>query len=95
MFTIQLTSQTQKDIKRLSPEVQKYIFDKIFPLLKTNPKFMAQRLKGELSYLWKYRFSFKSVAYRIVYEIREKELIVLVFAVGTRENFYKDLRRRK
>ena len=94
MFTVLLSKATQKDIKRLSIDVQKYIYDEILPSLKSDPRLNAGRLQGELSHLWKYGFTYNAVAYRIVFEIRDRELIVILFGVGTRENFYKVLLRR-
>ncbi len=94
MFSIVLSRSTRKDLKRLSKEVQKYIYSEIFPILSKNPTTAGERLKGPLSGLWKYRFNHHAVSYRIVYEIKHKQLVILIFGIGTRENFYKDLLRR-
>lgn len=94
MFSIVLSKSTLKDLKRLSKEVQRHIYSEIFPILAVNPRTAGERLKGPLSGLWKYKFTHHAISYRIVYEIKGKELVILIFGIGTRENFYKDILRR-
>jgi mRNA interferase RelE/StbE len=48
-------------------------------------------LHGELVPWW----SFRVGDYRIVYEIREREIVVLVVMVGHRREIYERARRRK
>ena len=48
-------------------------------------------LHGELSPWW----SFRVGDYRIVYEIREREIVVLVVMVGHRREIYERARRRR
>lgn len=50
---------------------------------------IGKRLTGPLADLWSYRVG----DYRIVYQIRGRELIVLVVMVGHRRAIYERLRR--
>lgn len=52
--------------------------------LRENP-YRGSALKGDLSGLRRVRVG----AYRVIYEIRENELIVLVIAVGHRREVYR------
>lgn len=36
---------------------------------------------------------FKGVEYRVVYDVSDEKKEVLIIFLGTRENFYKELRR--
>ncbi|GAB5040991.1 type II toxin-antitoxin system RelE family toxin [Bartonella henselae] len=46
---------------------------------------IGKPLKGQFSGLWRYRVG----DYRILCELYDKELVVLVLAVGHRKNIYK------
>jgi mRNA interferase RelE/StbE len=47
-----------------------------------NPRIPSARLSG---YKERYKIKLRSVGYRLVYEVRDSELIVIVVAVGKRE----------
>ena len=48
----------------------------------TNPRVPASRLTGHKD---RYKIKLRSVGYRLVYEVRGNEIIVIVVAVGKRE----------
>ena len=48
----------------------------------THPKIPAARLSGAKE---RYKIKLRNAGYRLVYEVRDKELLVLVVAVGKRE----------
>jgi len=58
-----------------------------------NPRVPAAQLSGEPD---RYKIKLRSVGYRLVYEVRAGELVVLVVAVGKRERnaAYKTASRR-
>lgn len=47
-----------------------------------NPKIASARLHGSKE---RYKIKLKSAGYRLVYQVKDRELIVLVVAVGKRE----------
>ena len=49
---------------------------------------IGKLLRGNLASLRSYKFIFKKVNYRIAYYIKNN---IIVVAIATRENFYKDL----
>jgi len=55
-----------------------------------NPR-LGKPLQGELRPFWSYRVG----DYRVVYEIRDRELVVLVVMLGHRREIYERARRRR
>lgn len=56
-----------------------------------NPKVPAAKLHGSSD---RYKIKLRSVGYRLVYQVRDLELIVLVIAVGRRDQIYDIAQRR-
>lgn len=52
---------------------------------------LGKPLQGELAPLWSYRVG----DYRIVYEIRDREMVVLLLLIGHRREIYERARRRR
>ncbi len=92
MFRIETSNASRKDFKKLSPEVKKE-YPKHFENLSLNPH-CGELLHGLLKGIWKYEFKFKGTDYRIAYRILEREKVILVIMVGSREGFYERLERR-
>ncbi len=59
-----------------------------------NPKVPSARLHGTKE---RYKIKLRNAGYRLVYEVRDREVLVLVVAVGKRERneVYKLAERRK
>ena len=59
-----------------------------------NPKVPSARLHGVKE---RYKIKLRSAGYRLVYEVRDKDVLVLVVAVGKRERneVYRAAERRK
>jgi mRNA interferase RelE/StbE len=59
-----------------------------------NPKVPSARLHGAKE---RYRIKLRNAGYRLVYQVKDRELLVLVVAVGKRErnDVYKAAERRK
>lgn len=58
-----------------------------------NP-YIGDSLKGDLAILYSYHLKVAGVEYRIAYQIKEKEIVAVVMQIGTRENFYEELKKR-
>jgi len=58
-----------------------------------NPRVPASKLSGHKD---RYKIKLRNVGYRMVYEVRDKEVIVLVVAIGKRERnaVYKAAEKR-
>ncbi len=82
MFKISFEPPAEKFLRKLDKYEAKKIVAKI-KQLKINPK-LGKPLIGNLSGLWRLRVN----KYRIIYEIKNNELIVYVLQVGLRKNIY-------
>ncbi len=85
-FEVQITAKAGKTLKSIPAKDQKRIAGAI-QLLALNPTPPnSKSLKGELRGLWRVRVG----DYRIVYQIVEAELRILVIKVGHRKNIYSN-----
>lgn len=59
-----------------------------------NPKVLKDKLSG---YENVYKIKLRSVGYRLAYEVKDEEIVILVLSVGKRENnsIYENLKKRK
>ncbi|HCE86717.1 MAG: Cytotoxic translational repressor of toxin-antitoxin stability system [Parcubacteria group bacterium GW2011_GWC2_44_17] len=92
MYFIKLSSSAKKDLKKLPQQVQDEI--KFVHSRRIQDCHYGIKLKGELKRYCKYAFQHQGVAYRIAYEIKKDILLIVIIIIGTRENFYKELKRR-
>lgn len=72
----------KKDFRKIGVEDQKRIIQAIRRKLATRPKDFGKPLKGELKGFWKLRVG----QFRVVYEIRDEQVIVAVIMVGFRRD---------
>ncbi|MCF7980069.1 MAG: type II toxin-antitoxin system RelE/ParE family toxin [Chromatiaceae bacterium] len=70
-----------KEWRRLDATVRSQFKKKLAERLE-NPQVPAAQLSGRSN---RYKIKLRAVGYRLVYEVRETELIVLVVAVGKRD----------
>ena len=65
-----------------------------FPAIARDPKGSGEKKQGELSHVRAYPFSFRGVAYRVVYEVDEPRQRVAIVAVGLHDVAYRRARGR-
>ncbi len=82
MYEIIFRTPAEKFLKKLDRSTQKKILGKL-EILKESPR-IGKPLSGDLSGLWRIRYD----KYRIIYEIRDKELIVYILNIGHRKDIY-------
>lgn len=70
-----------KEWKKLDSNTQQQFKAKLLERL-SNPRVPSAKLSGHKD---RYKIKLHSVGYRLVYEVRDNELIVIVIAVGKRE----------
>ncbi len=89
-WIVEFSDLAQKQLKKIDREN----FNRIIDYLETrvapaqNPKVLAQPLTGNLSGLWRFRVG----DWRLICEIRDKELIILVAEIGHRKEVYRPYR---
>lgn len=78
--------QAHRFIKKADKPLKEKIREEVLKIGE-NPK-IGKSLTGKLKNLRSHHFSFVQTHYRIAYEIKNDLIVV---AIGTRENFYRDL----
>lgn len=76
-----------KDLKKLGHDAQREIIAYLDERVSgdADPRRFGKGLKADLAGLWRYRVG----DFRILCQIRDRELMVLVVAVGHRRNVYE------
>jgi mRNA interferase RelE/StbE len=87
-WRIEFEAGALKDLKKLDPPVAKrlisYLSGRVAKL--DNPRSIGAALQGsKLGELWRYRVG----DYRIICEIRDKELVILAVSIGHRGEIYR------
>ena len=93
MYQLNISNQARKDLKRLDKPIIKVALS-ILDNIAENPH-LGEPLFGNLSNLKKWSFIHRGIDYRIAYQIFEEYIEVKVMQIGTRENFYDELNRRR
>ncbi len=86
IWRVEFDPAAARELRKLGHEarsaVQKYLRERIATV--EDPRRLGHALLGDLKGLWRYRVG----DYRIVVDIREKEILVMVITVGHRRNVY-------
>ncbi|MDP8098431.1 type II toxin-antitoxin system RelE family toxin [Pasteurella atlantica] len=70
-----------KEWRKLSPQLAEQFKKKLAQRLE-DPKVISDKLSG---YKNRYKIKLRSAGYRLVYEVNDTEIIVLVLTIGKRE----------
>jgi mRNA interferase RelE/StbE len=86
-WKIEFTDIADKQLSKLDRPVKNRIINWLDERLTNcdNPKLWGDALVGELSGMWRYRIG----DYRVICELRDNELVVLVIELGHRREIYK------
>lgn len=95
MYAVIYAKQLEKDFKRVDKAVVYEFKERHLVLIQQEPYACGYKLSGNLRVFWVYKFSFSGVHYRVAYRIYQKQIMILLVYFGTRENFYKELAKRK
>lgn len=80
-FELGFLDEALKEWRKLDSSTREQFKAKLTERL-TNPRVPSSKLIGHKD---RYKIKLRSVGYRLVYEVRDNELIVIVVAVGKRE----------
>ena len=85
-WSIEYDPGALKDLKKLDPPIQHEILDYMDHRVAAaqSPRNFGKPLRGSKYRLWRYRVR----DYRIICELQDKRLVVLVVAVGHRSTIY-------
>ena len=82
IYNLDFKPKALKEFKKLTPALQTQFKKKLGERL-VNPKVPKDKLSG---YENIYKIKLKSSGYRLAYEVKDEEIVVLVLSVGKREN---------
>jgi len=86
MYKIRFIEKAEKLLRKLDNQMQRKIISYLDqPELLRNPKSLGKPLLHNKKGSWRYRVG----SYRIICQIVEKELVVLVLELGHRKEIYK------
>ncbi|MET2951308.1 type II toxin-antitoxin system RelE/ParE family toxin [Vibrio owensii] len=81
-YKLAFKARALKAFKKLNPTVREQFKAKLKERLE-DPHVPASRLKGKL--MGRYKIKLRSSGYRLVYEVEDEKITVVVLAVGKRE----------
>ncbi len=81
-YNLEFLEQAFDEWQKLNPSIKQQFKKKLTKLL-VNPRIPKNKLFGHPN---RYKIKLRSIGYRLVYEVIDDEIIVLVIAVGKREN---------
>lgn len=86
-YKVEFTETSERELKKLDKHIAKLIKKWIVTnLIDTdNPRKNGKALVGNLRGIWRYRVG----SFRIVAEIKDKKLIILIIEIGDRKVVYK------
>lgn len=87
VWTISVKEKVTKAIDKMDKKPKQQIqhfLTCVLPNLE-NPRSQGKNLTGILSHLWRYRIG----DYRVLCEIRDKELVIIAVNIGDRRDVYK------
>lgn len=86
MYTLNFLNSAKKEFKKLDSTAQKTIKEKL-TLLTTNPDVLKNNIKA-LKGEYKGKFRLRVNQYRIIFQVIDDELIIIVVRIGHRKEVY-------
>jgi len=80
-YKLKFLPSALKEWKKLAPPIQKQFKNKLKERMQS-PRNKASQLRGFKNV---YKIKLRSVGYRLVYEVNDKEIVIYIIAVGKRE----------
>ena len=85
VWKIELTGSAEKELAKLDKPVAKRIIKFLRERVSIDPRATGKALKGDHSGLWRYRVG----DYRVICEIYDEKISLLVVRVGHRKEVYR------
>ncbi|HFG4561757.1 type II toxin-antitoxin system RelE/ParE family toxin [Acinetobacter baumannii] len=84
-YELEFTKTALKKFDKLNPKIAEQFIHKLEAIL-DNPKIPKNKLRGSIDL---YKIKLKSVGYRLVYQVKDDAIIILVLDVDRRDTIYK------
>ena len=91
-YTLYLSARAKKQFKRFDAHIRNKLKTELLEL-EEDPFEKGNIIQGISHGLCYVKIFYAGVQYRAVYDVAKNEREVLIIFVGSRENFYKELRR--
>ncbi len=86
MYALSFLNSAKKELKKLDIVAQKSIKEKLI-LLTENPDVLKNNIKA-LKGEYKGKFRLRIKEYRVIFQVKDEELIILVVRIGHRKEVY-------
>ncbi len=81
-YNLEFLEEAKKEWEKLNPTIRQQLKKKLVQIIES-PRISKNQLSGSTN---RYKIKLRNIGYRLVYEVIEQEVVVLVVAVGRREN---------
>lgn len=87
MWTVEFDDRARKELRKSDQDTQQRILKWLRQNIagENNPRRSGKSLKGHMKGLWRYRVG----SWRIISQIQDDKLLVLVVRIGHRRNIYE------
>ena len=87
-WKVEFDNRARKELRKLASQTQNRILTCLRETLATNkdPRRTGTSLKGRMKGLWRYRVG----EYRIISQIQDEIVVILVIRIGHRRDIYED-----
>ena len=86
-YELEFAKAALKKFDKLNPQIADQFIRKLEAILE-NPKIPKNKLSGSAD---RYKIKLKSAGYRLVYQVIEDRIVVLVLDVDRRDTIYKNM----
>lgn len=85
VWKIEITGEAEKELSRIDKPAAKRIIRYLRERVSVEPRSLGKSLRGDLSGLWRYRVG----DYRVICELYDEKVSVLVIRIGHRKDVYR------
>lgn len=90
MYEVVVLNSASRQLKKFDKPIRVKLINELEKIAE-NP-YIGELLKGDLATIYSYHLKITGTEYRVAYQIKEKEIVVVIMQIGTRENFYEKLK---
>ena len=86
-WIVRFSDDAKRDLLKLNKQIQKRIASFLLDRVQNtdNPRATGKALQGQFAGYWRYRVG----DYRLICQIKDGELVILVIEIGHRKNIYR------
>jgi len=87
IYELEFTKTALKKFDKLNPQIAEQFIRKLEALIE-NPKIPKNKLSGSVDL---YKIKLRSAGYRLVYQVIDERVVILVIDVDKRDTIYKNM----